>query len=130
MNKLKGIVKDIKTTGSINIVKIDVKGKDFKAVFLEGLKNIKKGQEIFIIFKETEVPLGKNLSGEISLSNRFECKITNIEKGKLLTKVILDFEDEKIISIITTSSAERMNLKKDDKVIAFIKANEVALMEV
>lgn len=92
MNKLKGIVKDIRTTGSINIVEIDIKGKIFKAVFLEGLKDI--------------------------------------EKGKLLTKVILDFEGEKIISIITTSLAERMNLKKDDKVIAFIKANEVALMEV
>ncbi|RMD45877.1 MAG: transporter, partial [Aquificota bacterium] len=68
--------------------------------------------------------------GEISLSNRIETTVKDIKKGKILTQLRLSFSNKEITSIITTESAKRLNLKVGDKVVAFIKANEVSLMEI
>jgi len=133
MNKLKGFIKSIKSSKSISIVEVKVGNQIFKSVVLETPESssyLKEKNEVYILFKETEVAIGKNFYGNISLSNKIKCKIVNIEEGKIISKIELTFEDKNIISIITTDSLKKMNLKENDEIIAFIKANEVYLMEV
>ena len=133
MNKLKGFIKSIKSSKSISIVEVKVGNQIFKSVVLETPESssyLKEKNEVYILFKETEVAIGKNFYGDISLSNKIKCKIVNIEEGKIISKIELTFEDKNIISIITTDSLKKMNLKENDEIIAFIKANEVYLMEV
>ena len=133
MNKLKGTIKHIQSAENISIVDVEIDNQNFRAIVLETPETssyLKEGNQVFILFKETEVSIGKIIKGEISLSNRIKCRIKKIKKGKILTELKLLFNDTYITSIITTASAERLNLKEGEEVEAFIKANEVSIMEI
>ncbi len=129
MNKIKGVITDIITFDNLSLITVDVDNVTFSCVVILHEKPfVKIGNFVFLLFKETEVSIGKNFSiNSISLSNKIPCKITKIKKGKILTEIHLSFKGIK--SIITTKSAEIMNLKENDNIIAFIKATEISLME-
>ena len=74
--------------------------------------------------KETEVSIAKDFNGKISLRNRIKSKIVEIEKGKVLSKIFLDFNGIEICSIITTRSVENLELEIGETVTGLIKANE------
>ncbi len=133
MNKLKGYIKNINSSQNLSIVEIDLNGIDICSIVVETPETasyLKTGNQVFVLFKETEVSIGKNVQGLISLRNQIPCKVTKIEKGKILSKIDLECKEHRIVSIITTSSVERLNLSIGDEVTAFIKSNEVSLMEI
>jgi molybdate transport system regulatory protein len=81
-----------------------------------------------LLFKETEVALAKNLSGMISLRNRFHGIVNAIEAGQVLTKVSFEADGAAITSIITTRSALAMQIAIGDAVEGLVKANEMTLV--
>jgi molybdate transport system regulatory protein len=83
---------------------------------------------VTLLFKETEVSLAKNLSGQISMRNRFSATVAGIERGTLLTAVVLTFDNHKIGSIITTRSCDALALSVGDAVEALVKTSEMTLM--
>ena len=86
------------------------------------------GSEVTLLFKETEIALAKNLSGMISLRNRIPIIVQNIERGDILSAVILDYEGKRLVSVITSRAIDRLEIKLGDQLEALIKANEIALM--
>ena len=90
---------------------------------------LETGNNIELIFKETEVSLAKNLSGIISMRNRMKCTVKHVERGELLSKISLQFQKYTITSAITTRSVDSLDLKVGDEVEALVKANEVSLMK-
>ena len=132
MNKLKGKIIDIQSSDNISILQVNVDGDVFSSIVLEGKKgpfHYKKNDTVTLLFKETEVGLAKNLSGLISLRNRFKSVIEKIEKGPILAKVTLKYKKNKIESIISTQSAQQLKLKEDEEVEWLVKTNEVTLMK-
>ncbi len=132
MNKLPGTISKILQSGAILLVDIDVEGHLFSALMIESTVQpdwLKTGNAIELVFKETEVSLAKNLSGLISTRNRMNCTITKIERGELLSKIDLKFQEFQVSSAITTRSVDSLNLIVGDKVEALVKANEVSLMK-
>ncbi len=132
MNKLQGKIMNIESSEHISIVDIDVKGDLFSTVIIETPETadyLRNGKEVFILFKETEVSIGKALSGNLSLRNRLESKIKTIEKGTVLAKIVLDYKGKDITSIITTRSTNKLDLKIGDEVQGLVKANEVIIMK-
>lgn len=132
MNKLKAAIINIESSEHISLVDLRVNGDIFSCVIIETPETadyLKIGNEVFILFKETEVSIGKNLSGEISLRNQIPGSIKHLERGGVLTKVILDYRGMEIGSVITTRSAEKLNLQVGDAVTGLVKANEVSIME-
>lgn len=133
MNKLKGKIISIQCSKMMSLITVDVNGHAFSAIILEGKNGqiyYKAGDALHLIFKETEVSIAKNLSGQISFRNRFPGVITNIDRGKVLTKVILDYNNNTIESIISTASADEMTLQKNDYVEWLVKTNEISLMTI
>ncbi len=133
MNKLKGVIKDINSSQNFSIVEIDINGMSIYSIILETPETanyLKNGKQVLVLFKETEVSIGKNVQGLISLRNQIPCKVKKIEKGDILSKIDLECKKHKIVSIITTGSVNRIKLDVGDEVIAFIKSNEVSLMEI
>lgn len=63
----------------------------------------------------------------ISARNRLEGKIVAIKTGDIVTHVTIKVGKNLIESVITTQSAEEMNLKKGDTVAAVVKATEVMI---
>ena len=130
MNTLTGKIFDIQSTEMISLIGIDVEGDIFSSIILEGKQgpmNYKANDRVNILFKETEVGLAKNLSGQISLRNRFGAKIQKIERSFILSKITLDYKGQLIRSIISTKSADEMRLKENDPVEWLVKSNEVSL---
>lgn len=130
MNSLTGKIIKIKSDDHFSIVEMDVEGVSLKSIIIETPETVpflKIDSHVKIMFKETEVSIAKNFSGKISLQNKLPCKIKEIERGTLLSKLILDCRGNKIISIITTAAVEQLELIQNDEVLALIKTNEVIL---
>lgn len=132
MNKLKGEIASVNTEGNLSLVGIRFGEILLKTIIIEkpgSVPYLKPGSMINVLFKETEVVIGKDTDHAISLQNRIPCTIENIEKGKLLSKLTLKCHDEKILSVISTHAVEQLSLKNGDRVVAMVKTNEIMLSE-
>ena len=133
MNTLQGKVVDIQSSQMISLITVEVKGDLFSSIVLEGKKvplNYKKKDSVNVIFKETEVGIAKNLSGQISFRNRFKARIKQIDQGDLLSRLILDYNGFNIESVISTKSVREMKLKESEEIEWLVKTNEVSLMPI
>jgi len=132
MNKLKGKIVDIQSSDNISMVHVDVEGDQFSSIVLEGKKsplNYKIKDSVTLLFKETEVGLAKDLTGMISLRNRFKATIKKIDKCPILAKITLNYKNHTIESIISSQSTSQMKLKDKEEVEWLVKTNEVTLMK-
>ncbi|MBW8077526.1 MAG: hypothetical protein GJU76_05520 [Gallionella sp.] len=133
MNRLLGIIIAIESNEHLSLVDV-VAGQDtYTAMLLETphhAPHLKVGNTVAILFKETEVSLAKNLSGQISLRNRVPGTVRDIRRGDILCEVVLERNGQTLTSIITTRAATRLALQIGDEVEALVKANEVSLVEV
>jgi molybdate transport system regulatory protein len=133
VNKLIGKIILVETSSHMSMVDIDVDGDVFSSIVLETPATapyLKQGSSVTLLFKETEVSIGKNLSGLISLRNRFKATIKGLEKSDILTKVILNYKSNAIVSIISSRSAQKLGLIDGDDVEWLVKTNEVSLLKV
>ena len=130
MSKLKAKIKEIQTVDSLNIVSFDFFGTTLTMMSLELKDEIKVGKNVSLAIKPTTVAIAKNFFGDISYSNQIKCNINSIEIGELLCSIKLITNGISFESIITTKSAKRLDLKKEDEVTAFIKASEISILEV
>ncbi len=132
MNKLKAKIVNIESSAHISLVDLEANGDLFSCVIIERpdtASYLRKGNPVHILFKETEVSIGKNLSGQISLRNRIQSTIKALNSGSVLTKLTLDYKGIEMGSIITTRSTQKLNLKVGDAVVGLVKANEISIME-
>lgn len=131
MNTLTGYIAAIEAHGSIAIVDVAVASHSFTATLLgnaEQLAAWKIGQAVRLLFKETEVALAKNLSGQISMRNRLPGIVTFLEVGQVLTRVVLDMQGIQISSVITSRSARSLQIALGDVVEGLVKSNEMSLL--
>jgi molybdate transport system regulatory protein len=132
MNRLRGKITGIESSGHISLVDVAVGADTFSATLLESPQAspyLAVGNAVTVLFKETEVSLAKDLSGRISLRNRLRATVREIRRGEILSEVLLDYHGQTIASIITSRAVQRLELADGDEVEALIKANEVSLME-
>jgi molybdate transport system regulatory protein len=62
----------------------------------------------------------------ISARNQFKGKVASIKQGGVMAEVVIDIGGgHQIVSLISTSSAKRLRLKKGSAAVAVIKATEV-----
>jgi molybdopterin-binding protein len=132
MNRLFGTVVAVESDGDLSLVDVDVKGHRMSALIVERpdlCPYLREGAPVEIFFKETEVSIAKGLSGLISLNNRFFSPVLRMRAEGLLCELVLDFEGEPVVSIITTRSATRLGVAPGESVEWLIKANEISLRE-
>lgn len=130
MNKLRGKIVAVQHNNHMSLVDVSIGDDLFTATLLETPETapyLQAGEEVTLLFKETEVSLAKGLSGAISLRNRFSVTVRHIERGALLSAVQLDYHGERVLSIITTRGVDRLELAVGDEVEALVKANEMVL---
>jgi molybdate transport system regulatory protein len=62
----------------------------------------------------------------LSARNQFPGKVISLRPGAVMTEVVIDIGGgHQIVSLISTSSAKRLKLKKGSAAVAVIKATEV-----
>jgi molybdate transport system regulatory protein len=131
MNRLPGQIAAVEAAGSIALVDVMVGSQRFTATLVGAGEQVAAwapGMPVTLMFKETEVSLAKNLSGLISMRNRIPAQVVSIERGRLLTRVVLDAAGYSIESVITTRSSHALALDVGDIVEGLVKANEMTVM--
>ena len=130
MNTLKGEIASVTVNGSLSLVKVKVGETRLSAIVIdtpETATHLQPGNDINLIFKETEVIVGKGTDHVISLQNKMTGKVISIESGDLLSKLTLDTVAGEITPIITTNAVTQLQLKPGTSVTAMVKTNEMML---
>lgn len=130
MNQLKGFISRISSDDHMSIVEMNVLDEILKTIIIETTDTVpflQIGNEMNILFKETEVSIAKNLTGKLSLQNKMPCRIKAIKKGRLLSSLLLDFKGMEISSVITSAAVEQLDLRVDDNITALVKTNEIII---
>ena len=132
MNILKGEIESVTVRKSLSLVKIKVGNFHLTTIVIdtpESSPYLHPGNSVNAIFKETEVIIGKGNDHQISLQNKLTGTIESIESGDILSKVTLETEVGKIVSVITTNAVTQLQLTIGVEVTAMVKTNEVMLSE-
>lgn len=130
MSKFIATIKEIQSIDNLNIVEFEFDGLTLKMMSLDLNDDVKIGKKVKLSVKPSNISIAKNLSGEISLSNKIVATIQSLENGQLLTSVILKINDTILESIITVDSSKRMNLQIGEVVTILIKASNLSIEEV
>lgn len=132
MNKLAGVIAEVAASDHVALVDVAVGGDLYAAIVVETPEtapHLVAGRPVWLLFKETEVSLARNLAGDISLSNRIPATVRAIRPGRLLSEVELEYRGQRVVSVITSRSVARLGLAPGVPVEAFVKANEMILMK-
>lgn len=130
MSQFIATISEIEHCDNLNIIHFNFKNTTLKMMSLELKQDVQVGKTVLLNAKPTNTALAKGIQGLLSLSNQISGKITLIEEGKLLSNIHVKVDDIIFESIITKSSALRMDLKKDDEVSLLIKASELSILKV
>ncbi len=130
MNILKGKIESIKVNGSLSIVKVKVGDISFSSIIIdtpETAPYLKKGSDINVIFKGTEVIIGIGEMDGISLRNKLLGRVKSIDSDKLLSKIVVQTKVGEITSIITSNAVRQLQIEVGTQVTAMVKTNEIIL---
>lgn len=130
MSQMVATVKSIENLEQLNIVEFEFNSHVLKMMSLDLNSNISIGKKVLLSVKPTNIALAKDLAGEISFSNQMVATIQTLMHGKLLSSIGLTINGIVFESIITLSSAKRMNLHINDEVVMLIKASDLFILDV
>ncbi len=132
MNIFSGVIVSIKVSGNISLITIDVNNIFFKTMVIEtpaAAAWLKMDSRINVIFKETEVIIGKGLKHLVSLQNKVPGKIIDIQKGELMSKIIVDTAVGNIVAVVSLDAVLQLDLQVGETVSAMIKTNEIMISQ-
>ena len=130
MNRITGIISDLKVDGNLTLVRAKVEDQLLTSVIINtptSRPRLKKGQPVGFLFKETEVIIAKGNIDGVSMQNKILGKITSIQSALILSKISIETTFGPIDAIITTNAVNQLNLNEQDEVVAMIKTNEMML---
>lgn len=133
MNSLNGHIKEVQVNGSLSLVTVALSDQIlFTTIIIETPETVSylsAGHLVKVLFKETEVIIGKDIKHLISLQNRIRGVIKRIDRGLLLSKLLISTPVGEISSIITTNAVDQLGLEEELVVWAMVKTNEIMLSE-
>ena len=131
MNRLGGKVVGVQSHGSLSLVQIALRSDIVFIVIvidtLETAPYLLVGCELEVLFKETEVILSVEDITITTLQNKLSGLIADIEKGNLLSRVVIGTEVGDVVAIIGTTAAENLSLSAGQQVTLFINMSEIIL---
>ncbi len=136
MSHLTATIEKIESVDTLNIVTFTCAGQKLQMLSLELHDSIQIGVKVKLACKPTSVALAKptvdveSFCSMLSYSNQLRVEIAAVDKGKLLSSIVMTLGALSLESIMGTDAVERLALQKGDEVIALIKANELSILEV
>ncbi|WP_297455524.1 TOBE domain-containing protein [Persephonella sp.] len=133
MNKISGEIVEISSSENISLIAVNTGSRILYSLVVETpetAKYLKIGEKIYLLVKETEIALAKDMqSCQTSFLNQINCTVEKIISGKVLSKIVLNCETCQLKSILPSKAIKQMSLKENENVVALIKANEITIME-
>ena len=130
MNVLKGNIAEVRVNGELSIVRVNVRNHLLSCIVIdtpETVDYLVQGEQVKVIFKETEVIIATGKTEGISLRNKFKGEVVRIDSDILLSKLAIETQVGTITSIITSNAVQDLGVKIETEVTAMIKTNELIL---
>ena len=115
MNILAGEIESVTVRKSLSLVKVKVGKFHLTTIVIdtpESAPYLIAGCAVKVIFKETEVIIGKGRDHQISLQNKLIGTVDAIESGDLLSKVSINTAVGKLVSVITSKAVKQLQLTR------------------
>lgn len=130
-NQIIGKIIDI-NLGSVNAqITLELKsGKQLVSIItLSSVDNLglNLNDEVIALIKSSNVLISTDTDLKISARNTLRGKIEKINKGDVNSEVTIDVDGDKVVTVLTTSSLENLNLKVGLEVDAIIKASDIMI---
>lgn len=132
MNVLSGKIASVTSAGDLSLVRVQCADVFISAIVIDTPDTVPYlvvDKSVRLIFKETEVIVGKGFEHNVSLQNRLNGEVIHIQKGELLSKVTIRSKSGEVSSIITTNAVNQLDLTIGSEACAMIKTNEIMLSE-
>ncbi|MBN1253533.1 MAG: hypothetical protein JXR51_06165 [Bacteroidales bacterium] len=130
MNILKGEIFAIENFEGISLVDIKIDDDHFSSLIIETEATkiyIKIGNEIYMLFKETEISLKNFHDKIIKRKNKFVAEVVAISKGRILSDIELNYKNILLNTIVLTRHLNELNLKIGDKAVMILRTQEILL---
>jgi molybdopterin-binding protein len=127
MNTIKGTVISVNSANGLCEVEVTTPLGNIYAVVLESpgeAEFVKENKRVKCIFKETEVLL---LREKVSQINLFEGTIRSLEKGRVLSMLVVDCKGEEIRVMLTSRQVDTLGLSQGTKVYMLLSPMHVVL---
>lgn len=135
LNQFPGVITSVNITGVVGEVQVDLGCNHLASAIITATSirnlNLRRGMRVNVVFIATAVMIRKqDAEGGFSARNRFPGTITEINRGDVLGKVVVDIGCGHIVSaIIPTTSIDNLCIKVGSKVSTDIKATEIMIMK-
>jgi molybdopterin-binding protein len=127
MNTIKGTVVSVNSANGLCEVKVKTPLGNIYAVVLERpgeAEFVKENKRVKCVFKETEVLL---LREKVSQINLFEGTIRSLEKGRVLSVLVVDCKGQEIRVMLTSRQVDTLGLSQGTKVYMLLSPMHVIL---
>lgn len=126
---IKAQISSIKTSAELNLLCAKTELGDLNFVTLELPSDVFVGSFVLLDFKSSDVIISKQRLIS-SVQNSFLVEISAISRGEILS--VLELKKGEILfeSMITTSSLDRLELRKNDEIYANIKATSIYINKI
>ena len=127
MNTIKGTVVSVNSANGVSEVEVKTPLGSVYALVLESpgeAEFVKENKQVKCIFKETEVLL---LREKVSQINLFEGTIKSLEKGRVLSMLVVDCKGEEIRVMLTSRQVDNLGLSKGTEVYMLLSPMHVVL---
>lgn len=127
MNTIKGTVISVNSANGVSEVEVKTPLGNIYAVVLERpgeAEFVKENKQVKCIFKETEILL---LREKVSQINLFEGTIRSLEKGRVLSMLVVDCKGQEIRVMLTSRQVDTLGLSQGTKVYMLLSPMHVIL---
>ncbi len=129
MNRIPAKVIGIESSENLQRLSLSSGKRVFTVITLEPAEEYTVGSHAEIRFKPAHVALAKEMSGEVSIANRLESIVLEMQKGRILVDMLLESFPDRFYALTTVEAVERMGLAPGDKITALIKASDLYLVK-
>ena len=130
MNTIITQVTNISKLENLNILECKTENDTITLLSLELPEQIKISTKLKIAMKPTNIIIAKNFTNICSCENILKAKIKDIDNGKLLSSITIEYCNKILESIITLNAAKKLSLKIDDNINLLIKASDIYIKEI
>lgn len=100
-----------------------------KLITLELDERFHERADVRLLVKETDIVIAKNRSGTLSIENKYPCSISGVTSGEVFSEIAIDSPLGAMTALVGRNAQDSMKLEPGDRIQAYIRANEIAIME-
>ena len=125
MNTILATTVSIECFEGISSIIFETRGATLTMLGLEPPEGLEEGCKVELGIKSTHITIASKIPDGMAISNIIPVTLTDIDNGKIVSLLKMDFEGLELEAILPTEIIEPIAPKKGDNVLAVFQASEL-----